>query len=77
MNCPHCQRVLYSRKRKTCGFCGKELPPECLFSEMEMAKINAEQQAIEQRRKDDKAKEEKNRKGKASHPNVFMPPMGH
>jgi hypothetical protein len=48
MNCPHCQRLLYNRKLKSCGFCGEELPPECLFSEEELAKIDLKMDAIEQ-----------------------------
>jgi predicted nucleic acid-binding Zn-ribbon protein len=48
MNCPHCQRLLYNRKLKNCGFCGEELPPECLFTEEELAEIDARMDAIEQ-----------------------------
>ncbi len=48
MNCPHCQRLLYNRKLKNCGFCGLELPPECLFTAEELAKIDAKMDVIEQ-----------------------------
>jgi hypothetical protein len=48
MNCPHCQRLLYNRKLKNCGFCGEELPPEYLFSAEELAEIDAQMDAIEQ-----------------------------
>jgi hypothetical protein len=48
MNCPHCQRLLYNRKLKNCGFCGEELPPEYLFSEEELQEIDAKMDAIEQ-----------------------------
>ena len=58
MNCPHCQRLLYSRQHKTCGFCGAELPPECLLSEDEVAELKAEPRAIAERPAIDKAKEE-------------------
>jgi hypothetical protein len=58
MNCPHCQRLLYSRSQKKCGYCGKELPAEVLFSEAEVEKIRAEQQAINHRRALAKTKEE-------------------
>lgn len=65
MNCPECERLLYSRRHKTCGFCGAELPEECLFTAEEAAAIAAEQKAINDRRAADKAKEEKE-KGKGS-----------
>jgi hypothetical protein len=48
MNCPHCQRLLYNRKLKNCGFCGEELPSEYLFSAEELAEIDAQMDAIEQ-----------------------------
>ena len=47
MNCPSCNRLLYSRQRKTCGFCGATLPPEVLLSEDEIAAIKAEQAALD------------------------------
>jgi hypothetical protein len=62
MNCPHCQRLLYSRRHQTCGFCGGELPAECLLSEYEVAEIKEEQQEIAARRARDKEKEEEVRR---------------
>ncbi len=66
MNCPSCNRLLYSRTRKTCGFCGAELPPEVLFSADEIAAIKAEQEAMAIRRAKDKAKDEEDRKKRAA-----------
>lgn len=65
MNCPHCQRLLYSRRHKACGFCGKTLPSEFLFTAAEAAKVKKAQEAIEQRRVLAKAKEEEERKQQA------------
>jgi hypothetical protein len=62
VKCPHCQRLLYSRRHKKCGFCGKELPPEVLFSEDEVEAIKAEQEDIAKRRAADKEEEEEKRK---------------
>jgi hypothetical protein len=65
MNCPHCQRLLYSRSHKKCGYCGKDLPAEALFSEAMVAEIKAEQQAIDHRRAIAKAKEEEEKEEQA------------
>lgn len=67
MNCPACNRLLYSRRHRHCGFCGAELPPEALLTEEEVAAIEAEKKEIEARRAKAKAKEEEeNRKRSAS-----------
>ncbi|HEV7403542.1 MAG TPA: hypothetical protein VGO11_11465 [Chthoniobacteraceae bacterium] len=62
MNCPHCHRLLYSRRWKDCGFCGKELPPECRFSEDEIEEMDRERELLEKRRAAFKAKEEEEKK---------------
>jgi hypothetical protein len=68
MNCPHCQRVLYSRSRATCGYCGGALPEECRLSGGEIAALKAEQLAIERRRarmKEEDEEEEARRRAAA------------
>ncbi len=57
-HCPKCNRLVYSRRHKRCGFCGAELPAEFLFTQAEldvMAKAEAE---AEQRRQLQKAQEQ-------------------
>ncbi|MBL6765040.1 MAG: hypothetical protein ISQ14_08790 [Verrucomicrobiae bacterium] len=66
MNCPSCNRLLYSRQHKTCGFCGSELPPEVLLSDDEVAAIKTEQAAIAIRRAKAKAKEEEEKRKQAA-----------
>ena len=77
MNCPHCHRLLYSRRHKKCGHCGGVLPPEVLFSEDEISAIKAEQEAIAMRRAKAKAKEEEEEKKRkaAQDANSYMPPL--
>src|SRR5689334_20375889 len=58
MNCPNCDRLLYSRQHKTCGFCGAELSSEVRLSDEEIAAMKAEQEAIAVRRAIAKAEEE-------------------
>ncbi len=65
MNCPHCQRLLYSRSHPKCGFCGGELPPEVMLEEHVIAELKAEQAEIAARRARDKAKDEEERKRNA------------
>jgi len=62
MNCPHCDRLLYSRSRPTCGYCGAVLPAEILLSDAERDRIKQEKAEIERRRVIDKEKEEKRKK---------------
>ena len=61
MNCPHCNRLLYSRLQPKCGFCGAELPPECRLSEDEAAMLREEMRLIDERRAAAKEKEEEER----------------
>jgi len=56
LNCPMCNRQVYSRRHKRCGYCGAELPTEFLFTTAEVAALDAE---AEQRRLERQAKEEK------------------
>jgi hypothetical protein len=64
MDCPFCHRLLYSRSHRACGFCGRDLPPECLFSAEEITAIDAEQAEIAARRVAMKeAEEERRRQG--------------
>ncbi|MEY4485468.1 MAG: hypothetical protein RL693_2920 [Verrucomicrobiota bacterium] len=76
MNCPSCNRLLYSRSRRTCGFCGAVLPPEVLLSDEKIAAIKAEQAEITLRRAKDKAKDEEERKKKAARDaGSYTPPL--
>ena len=58
MNCPRCDRLLYSLSRPTCGYCGAVLPAEILLSDEERDRIKQERVQIEIRRAIDKEKEE-------------------
>jgi len=65
-HCPKCNRPVYSRRQKFCGFCGAELPEELKFTEAELtelAKQDAEAAARRKARKlKDEAEEEERRK---------------
>ena len=67
MHCPKCNRVVYSRRQKVCGFCSAELPNELWLTEaelMDLAKQDAEAAARRKSRKlNDEAEEEERRKG--------------
>jgi DNA-directed RNA polymerase subunit M/transcription elongation factor TFIIS len=78
MNCPHCQRLLYSRQHRHCGFCGKELPKEFRLSEEEVVALKTEQDQIALRRAAAKAKEEAEREQQKRNADggYSMPPMG-
>jgi len=39
--CPQCKNLLYSRRRKTCQFCGSKLPQELLLTEAQIKKTDA------------------------------------
>ena len=67
MNCPSCNRLLYSRIQPKCGHCGAELPPECLLPEVEIEKLRQDQDEIAERRavaKEEEAAERERQKRK-------------
>lgn len=39
--CPNCESIIYSRRHKLCGVCGKALPEDCLFSADEAHSVEA------------------------------------
>ena len=55
--CPECSGVVYDRRRRTCGFCGAELPAELLFSAAETEALNRKEAEAEHQRLKRKAKE--------------------
>ncbi len=65
MNCPHCQRLLYSRRHPNCGFCGGDLPPEVMLEEHIIAELKEEQAQIAARRARNEAKDEEERRKNA------------
>lgn len=38
--CPECHAILYSRRHRLCGVCGRAVPVELLFSAEEAARIH-------------------------------------
>ena len=38
--CPSCDSLVYSRRHKPCGSCGKTLPSNCLFSADEAERVD-------------------------------------
>lgn len=60
--CPVCQREVYSRRRKTCGYCGADLPPEAVFSPEESSKIDQAIEEMEARRQREQEAEEKKKR---------------
>ena len=46
-HCPNCQRVLYDRRLKCCGFCGATIPPELRFTPDEASALDREKAVIE------------------------------
>ena len=47
--CPHCDRVVASRRRTTCGFCGEALPYGTRFSLREAREVAARVDATKTR----------------------------
>ena len=40
--CPECQRTLYSRRRKSCGYCGAPIPEVLRFTAEEIQELDDE-----------------------------------
>ena len=49
--CPKCNRLLYDRRRKNCGFCATDIPGELLFTEKELEKLNKERAELAEEQK--------------------------
>jgi len=49
--CPRCQRVLYNRRLKDCGFCGATIPEELRFTPEEIAALDREMAVLQERRR--------------------------
>jgi hypothetical protein len=78
VDCPFCHRLLYSRSHRACGYCGRDLPEECVFSPEEIEAIDAEQAEIAARRAAMKEAEEEERRTRQRNPSsapMFFPPM--
>jgi hypothetical protein len=56
--CPKCNRVVYNRRHKLCGFCGAELPKEFLFTAEQLAALDREEKEAERRKKQRQAERE-------------------
>lgn len=80
MNCPACQRPVYSRQHQTCGYCGAELPPSMWLKEHEVDEMKEEMKAIDKRRAADREKEaklvEERRRRDHGHGTGFGPSSG-
>jgi len=49
--CPSCQRVLYNRRLKKCGFCGVPIPEELRFTPEERASLEQKMADLEDQRR--------------------------
>jgi len=63
-HCPHCGRVLYSRKQAHCGYCQGVLPRGVRFNEEQIEAIEAEISAIERERQQRREEEERERRSR-------------
>ena len=50
-HCPNCQRVLYNRRLKKCGFCGTLIPEELRFTPAETAALEKKAAELEASRR--------------------------
>jgi len=70
-NCPSCERVLYNRRLKRCGFCGATIPEELRFTPEETAALERKMEELEQARKLRQVAEEAASNARAQTP--FLP----
>ncbi len=50
-NCPKCNRLVYNRKRKQCGYCGTELPEDFLLSKEQIEEIETQKEEFQKKHK--------------------------
>ena len=63
--CPKCDRVIYNRRSKICGFCGAELPAELLFTQAQIEALDRNAAEADARHKRQRDEEEAEAKAKA------------
>lgn len=49
--CPSCQRILYNRRLKRCGFCNATIPERMRFSPEKIASLEREMAELESSRR--------------------------
>ena len=62
--CPKCNRLLYDRRRKKCGFCAADIPGELLFTQKELEKLNKERAELEEEQKQFRIRQKSNKERK-------------
>ena len=71
--CPSCQRVLYNRRLKNCGFCGAPIPERLRFTPEESAELERKIAELEQQRRQRERAAEKEEEGRDSgDPGVYF-----
>ena len=76
-HCPSCHGVLYDRRRKTCGFCGVELPTELLFTSAELEQRQREEAVAERHRQQRiKVQTEAEEQARRAHESLVIPFSG-
>lgn len=73
--CPTCQRVLYNRRLKQCGFCGAQIPENLRFTPDEIAALDKQMAELEEQRtqRARAAAEEEARRKKAQDAGASLP----
>jgi ribosomal protein L37E len=71
-HCPNCQRVLYNRRLKLCGFCGAPIPEELRFTPKEAAGLERKAAELEAARRKRQLAQEAT---PVIHPDDGMPPI--
>jgi hypothetical protein len=72
-HCPNCQRVLYNRRLKHCGFCGACIPEELRFTPEETAALDCKMAELEASRKRRELAEEAARAAALAEPQMMFP----
>lgn len=72
-DCPNCQRVLYNRRLKHCGFCGASIPEELRFSPDEAAALERKMADLEASRRQRQLAEEAANAAAAAQAPIIIP----
>ena len=71
--CPSCQRVLYNRRLKACGFCGAAIPEALRFTAEEIATLDRQMAELEASRQQREAAAEAARAAAQAQSAVIIP----
>ncbi len=69
-HCPNCQRLVYNRRLKNCGYCAAPIPIEIQFTEREKDALDQKMAELQEQRKE-REREAERKAAEKRHPQPY------